>query len=67
MTVVSNQKIDFDFTVSLPDFGFRLFTGKFLLDHRIRPRQHARRNREADLLGGLQIYYKIEFSGLLDG
>src|SRR5262249_30102383 len=37
------------------------------LNHFIRPRQHVGRNREADLLGGLQIDDELEFYRLLHG
>ena len=33
----------------------------------IRPRQHIRWNRHADLLGGLEIDDELEFLRLLDG
>src|SRR5882724_2583314 len=36
-----------------------------LLDHPIRPRQHVRRNRQADLLGGFQIDDQLELLWLL--
>ena len=36
------------------------------LDHPIRSRQHVRRNRQADLLGGLQIDHQLELGRLLD-
>jgi hypothetical protein len=39
---------------------------KMLFDHSIRPRQNIRRNRQTDLLGGLEIDDKIEFLRLLD-
>ena len=32
----------------------------------IRPRQHIRRNRQTDLLGGLQIDHELELRRLLD-
>src|SRR5688572_4361602 len=35
------------------------------LDHPIGPRQHIRRYRKTDLLGGLQIYDQLELSWLL--
>src|SRR2546422_6680319 len=35
-----------------------------LLDHLVRPCQHVRRNREADLLGGMQVDKKLEICGL---
>jgi hypothetical protein len=39
------------------DFSIHAFTPQFKiqnsLDHLIRPRQHVRRNRQPDLLGGL--------------
>jgi hypothetical protein len=38
-----------------------------LLDHLVRPRQHIRRNRQADLLDGLEIDDKFELRSLLDG
>src|SRR5262249_48196641 len=37
------------------------------LDHLVRPRQHRRRDREPEGLGGLEIDDKLEFRGLLDG
>ena len=36
-------------------------------DHPIRPRQHIRRNCQADLLGGFEIDHKFEFGRPLDG
>jgi hypothetical protein len=38
-----------------------------LLDHLIRPREHIRRDRQADLLGGFQVDNKLELCRLLDG
>ena len=35
-------------------------------DDPIRPRQHTRRNREADLFGGFQIDHQLELGRLLD-
>ena len=35
------------------------------LDHLVRPRQHVRRNRQADLLGSLQVDDQLELRGLL--
>src|SRR6185503_21104514 len=35
------------------------------LNHLVRPRQHVRRNRETDLLGGFEIDEQLEFSRLL--
>ena len=37
-----------------------------LLDHSVRSRQHIRRNRQADLLGRLEIDHELEFRGLFD-
>ena len=37
-----------------------------LLDHLIRPRQHIGRDRQADLLGGLQVNDQLKFDGLLN-
>ena len=37
------------------------------LNYSIRPRQHVRRNRQADLLGGLEIDEELELRRLLDG
>jgi hypothetical protein len=37
------------------------------LDHLIRPHQHIRRDREADLLGRFQIDDQLELHRLLDG
>ena len=37
-----------------------------LSDHFIRPHQHVRRNRQADLLGGFQIDDELELRRLLD-
>src|SRR5215831_16215332 len=42
-----------------------LDTRPFSLDHLIRSRQHVRRNRKADLLGGLQIDDELELRRLL--
>ena len=39
----------------------------FLLDHSVRPVEHRRRNREADLLRGLQVDHQIELHRLLHG
>jgi hypothetical protein len=36
-------------------------------NHPIRPRQHVRRNREADLLGRFEIDDQLEFRRLFDG
>jgi len=36
-------------------------------DHLIRSHQHIRRNRQADLLGGFEVYYQLKLRGLLDG
>ena len=33
----------------------------------VRPRQHIRRNRQADLLGSFQIDHQLELRRLLDG
>jgi hypothetical protein len=38
-----------------------------LLNHPVRPRQHIRRNRHADLLGGFQIDDELELCRLLHG
>ena len=38
-----------------------------LLDHFIRPRQHVRRNRQADLLGRFQIDDELELLGCSTG
>ena len=38
-----------------------------LLDDLIRPRQHRRRDREAERFGGLQVDHELELRGLLDG
>src|SRR5687768_11621171 len=37
------------------------------LDHLVRSRQHIRRYREADLLGGLEIDRQLELRRLFDG
>ena len=37
-----------------------------ILDHLIRPRQHVRRNRQADLFGGFEIDDELKPPGLLD-
>src|SRR5690242_7560710 len=37
------------------------------LDHPVRPRQHVRRDRQANLLSRFQIDHKIELHRLLDG
>jgi hypothetical protein len=34
-------------------------------DHSVRSRQHIRRDRQADLLGSLEIDHQLEFRGLL--
>src|SRR2546425_1135753 len=36
-------------------------------DYLVRPRQHIRRNRQADLLGGLEIDDQVELRWLLHG
>jgi hypothetical protein len=38
-----------------------------LPNHLVRPRQHIRRNRQAELLGGLEIDHQLELDRLLDG
>lgn len=38
-----------------------------LLDYSVRPCQHVRRNRNADLLGRLEINHELELGRLLDG
>ena len=38
----------------------------FSLDHLIRSRQHVRRNRQADLLGGFQIDDELKLRRLLE-
>src|SRR5262245_9444156 len=38
-----------------------------LLNYFIRPRQHRRRDREAEGLRGLQVDHHLELGGLLDG
>jgi len=43
-----------------------LFTRHDLLDHFIRPRQHIRRNRQADLVGGFQINDQLKLYRLLN-
>src|SRR5438309_10479375 len=43
------------------------FIHGFLLDDFIRPRQHLRRNRHADLLGGFEIDSKLKLHRLLYG
>ena len=43
-----------------------LDTRPFSLDHPIRPRQHLRRNRQADLLGCFEIDHQLELRRLLD-
>src|ERR1041385_742260 len=37
------------------------------LDYPVRPRQHVRRNREADLLRGFQVDHELELRRLFDG
>jgi hypothetical protein len=37
-----------------------------LLDYLIRPRQHVRRDRQADLLSGLEVDDEIKLDGPLD-
>ena len=44
-----------------------LDTRPFSLDHLVRPRQHVRRNRQADLLGGFEIDDQLKLRRLLDG
>ena len=39
-------------------------TAYLSLDHLVRPRQHVRRNRQADLLGGFQIDHELELRRL---
>ena len=38
-----------------------------LLNDFVRPRQHVRRNRQADLLRSFQIDDELKFRGLFDG
>jgi hypothetical protein len=38
-----------------------------ILDNLVRPEQHGRRNREADLLGRLEIDDQLEFRGASTG
>src|SRR6266508_463490 len=64
--VVSSRTRNFVFTAFshcclLPD-AYCLLS----LDHSIRPRQHIRRNREPNLLGGFEVDDQFEFRGLLD-
>src|SRR5215475_11406270 len=42
-------------------------TGCVLLNHLIRSRQHIRRNRQADLLGGFQVDHQLELHRLFHG
>src|SRR6266481_7387933 len=52
--------------ILLPSFLLLLTTGwPFSLDHLIRPEQHRLRDRQADLLGGFQIDYKLKLHWLL--
>jgi len=37
-----------------------------LLNYLIRPRQHRLRDREAERLGGLEIYHQLKLRRLLD-
>src|SRR6185369_5091254 len=41
-------------------------TAAWLLDYLVRPRQHVGRNRQADLLGGLEIDEELKRPRLLD-
>ena len=57
-------------SVDLPHLQSEVFALPFyfcLLNHLIRPRQHIRRNRQADLLGGLEIDEELKLRRLLDG
>ena len=36
----------------------------YLFDHLVRPRQHVRRYRQADLFGGLQVDHQLELRRL---
>ena len=48
------------FWVSRSTSHSTLDTRPFLLDHRVRPRQHVRRNRETNLLSGFEIDDELE-------
>ena len=39
---------------------------EWLLDHLIRPRQHIRRDRQADLLRGFQVDHELDLRRLLN-
>ena len=41
-------------------------SGVLSLDHLVRLRQHRRRNRQAESLGGLEIDHQLELRGLLN-
>jgi len=36
------------------------------LDYSVRPRQHVRRNGQADLFGGFEVDLQLKLCGLLD-
>ena len=40
---------------------------EWLLDHLIRPRQHIRRDRQADLLRGFQVDHELDLVGCSTG
>ena len=54
-------------TVNFFFMSFEVSNFEPLLNDFIRPRQHIRRNRQADLLGGFQIYDEIELLGCSTG
>ena len=53
------------FRLSLPFESFSHALCIFLSNHLIRPGEHVRRNRQADLLRGLEVDHKLELRGLL--
>jgi hypothetical protein len=53
-----------------PSASFNLIVvdlGAVLLDHLVCPVQHRLRNRQADLLGRLEVYHQLELRRLLHG
>ena len=60
------DRIDRRFVLMLRQIGgWRIQLILALFDHPVRPRQHVRRNREADLFRGFQIDDEFELRRLL--
>ena len=61
------REIYFMFFSALSTRHSTLDTRPFSLDQLVRPSEHLRRNRQADLLRGLEINYKLKLRRLLHG